>query len=318
MDEPALRNGVDTFLRAANAARLFRRGMRVGHIGQRIDFFWTTIVNESELLERFRVEVLPLDMVECIGHVRDRARRGAAGYRKEAARWRREADIEGFADDKPLILNLALRDQVFAYADEKGLDAFAVQDFVSLTEALGAYDFFAISMVSDRIPVGIESDIHGAITCAMLNRAALGQPTFLTDLTIRHPSDDNAVLIWHAGAPLSMKHPQARVRLGRHWILPTPVAGMPHFRLKEGLLTVARFDGDRGDYRLAVGQGLSTGGPDTLNNYVWMKVNDWPQWERTLIEGPFIHHAGMAYGHMADALVEACKFIPGLMPVRLP
>jgi hypothetical protein len=48
-----------------------------------------------------------------------------------------------------------------------------------------------------------------------------------------------------------------------------------------------------------------------------MKVDDWPYWERTLMEGPFIHHCAMGYGHYGDALVEACKFIPGLEPVRL-
>ena len=58
-------------------------------------------------------------------------------------------------------------------------------------------------------------------------------------------------------------------------------------------------------------------GPRTLNNYAWMKVDNWPRWERTLMEGPFIHHCAMGYGHYADALVEACRFIPGLDPVRL-
>jgi hypothetical protein len=48
-----------------------------------------------------------------------------------------------------------------------------------------------------------------------------------------------------------------------------------------------------------------------------MKVDDWPHWERTLMEGPWIHHCAMAYGHFGDALAEACKYVPGLEPVRL-
>jgi L-fucose isomerase-like protein len=92
---------------------------------------------------------------------------------------------------------------------------------------------------------------------------------------------------------------------------------MPHFKLKEGPITVTRFDGDQGDYSLAVGEGISMPGPETLNNYVWMKVDDWPRWERTLIEGPYIHHMAMGYGHLAGSLVEACRYIPGLKPVRL-
>jgi L-fucose isomerase-like protein len=318
LDDPPLRAGLDTFLRAANVAGVFRRGARIGHIGQRIDFFWTTIVNESELLERFRVEVLPIDMVEFIRHVRGRARRGRARYEKELKALRRSVRVEGFDDDGPLVHVLAVRDQMLALADDKGLDAFAVQDFMSLIDELGAYCFFASSMVADRCAIGCESDIHGAISDLLLRRAAMdGSPAFVADLTIRHPRNDNAVLLWHAGAPLSMRHRQSKVRLGRHWILPSPLSGMTHFRLKDGPITVARFDGDRGEYRLAVGEGRSIDGPPTQNNYVWMEVDDWPRWERTLMEGPFIHHAAMAYGHYADALLEAAKYVPGLAPVLL-
>jgi L-fucose isomerase-like protein len=189
---------------------------------------------------------------------------------------------------------------------------------MSLIDEMGAYCFYANSVVGDRCAIGCESDIHGAISCILAQRAGLGEkPAFLADLTIRHPENDNGILLWHAGAPLSMKHPDAKVRLGRHWILPSPLPGMTHFRLKDGPLTVARFDGDRGDYQLAMGEGASTDGPETLNNYVWMEVDDWPKWERALIEGPFIHHAAMIYGHYADVLEEACKYVPGLTAVRL-
>ncbi len=318
IDDAPLRQGLDRFLRAVSVANVFRRGARIGHLGQRIDFFWTTIVNESELLERFHIETLPLDMVGFIAAVKDRAVRGRAGYETEARAWRQQADITGFADDTPMHLSFAMRDQLFALAETHGLDALATQDFPALTDAMGTYDFFALSFVADRIPVGIESDIHGAISALLAHRAAFGaQPSFLADLTVRHPEQDNAVLLWHAGAPFAMKHPDVRVAVGKHWILPSPLAGMPHFRLQDGPISVLRFDGDHGRYQLAVGQGHSTTGPHTLNNYVWMQVDDWPRWERILMEGPFIHHAAMVYESVAGAVVEACRFVPGLEPVLL-
>jgi L-fucose isomerase-like protein len=92
---------------------------------------------------------------------------------------------------------------------------------------------------------------------------------------------------------------------------------MPHFRLRDGAVTMARFDGAGDDYLLAIGQGHTCPGPDTQNNHCWVEVDDWPHWERTLVEGPFIHHMAMVYGHYGDALQEACKYIPGLAPVRL-
>ena len=318
LGEPALAEGLDTFLRAAHAANALRRGMRIGHIGQRIDFFWTTIVNESQLLERFNVEVRPIDMTEFIAAARARAQAEEPRYRQEAGDLRRQWTIEHFDDDQPLMNILAVRDEMLAAARRHDLDALAVQDFDSLVAAMGAYCFLANSFVGDVLPVACESDIHGAVTAVLCHRACLAQaPVFLTDLTIRHPTDDNAVLLWHAGAPLALRHDRARVRLGKHWILPTPLAGMPHFRLREGPITVARFDGDRDEYRLAVGQGRSTDGPDTQNNYVWMRTDHWPRWERALMEGPFIHHVAMVYEHVAAALVEACKYVPGLEALRL-
>lgn len=316
VDDTPLRQGMQTFLRAAHTAMALRDGMRIGHIGQRIDFFWTTIVSESELLERFHVEVQPIDMVLFIRDVRARAIESAKSYTDQVGELRCTMDIEGL-DDETLVHILALRDQIFALADDNGLDAIAIQDFDSLIESFGAYCLLANSLVADRLPLAMESDIHGAISTLLLSRAAGGAPAFLTDVTVRHPDDDNGVLLWHCGAPLSMCRPGARPRLGRHWILPSPVSGMTHFPLREGPITVARFDGDRGCYKLAVGQGVSMEGPETQNNYVWMRVDDWPHWERTLIQGPWIHHTAMTYGQCADALTEMCRFVPGLEAVRL-
>ena len=318
VDEEPLRRGVDTFLRAVSVANVFRKGARIGHIGQRIDFFWTTIVNESELLERFKIEVLPLDMVEFLRRSKARAAAGRAGYVKEVRELRAAATVEGLPDDGVVANVLAVRDEMLALADDRGLDGFAVQDFMSLIDETGAYCFYANSAVGDRYAVGPESDIHGAISDLLLRRASFGaEPAYVADLPIRHPRDDNAVLLWHAGAPLSMRHPASKLCLGTHWILPSPLSGMTHFRMKDGPITVARFDGDRGEYQLAVGQGRSIDGPETQNNYVWMKVADWPRWERTLMEGPFIHHAAMAYGHVAEAIVEATKYVSGLTAVEL-
>ena len=318
LDDPAFARGIDTFTRAVNVANVFRRGIRIGHIGQRIDFFWSTIVNEGELLRRFNVEILPIDMVRFIGAAKARAQRNRAAYQDELQRIRRTTVIEGFDTDDPMIGVLAVRDEMFAIAEAEHLEGFAVQDVMSIVDEIGAYCFYANSAVADQYAVGCESDIHGAISAALLRRAALGAaPAFLIDLTVRHPSNDNGVLLWHAGAPLSMCHPEDRVRIGQHWILPSPLSGMVHFRLQDGPITVARIDGDERGYQLAVGEGKSMEGPQTQNNYVWMEVDDWAHWERTLIEGPFMHHAGMIYGHFGEVLSEACRYIDGLTLTNL-
>jgi L-fucose isomerase-like protein len=189
---------------------------------------------------------------------------------------------------------------------------------MSVINAMEAYCILAESQVAESYAYGFESDVHGVISDILLRRASTGvDPVYLAEFAIRHPEKDNGILLWHAGAPLSMCHPDERVEIGYHWILPSALSGMLHFRLKDGPITVARFDGDLGTYKLAVGEGQSVEGPRTLNNYVWMEVDDWARWERALIDGPFVHHVAMAYGHYADVLVHACRYIPGLEPVRL-
>ena len=61
------------------------RTMKIGQIGVRIDFFWTTIFNESELLEKFEIEVLPFDMCEFVRNVKQRADSHADNYTEELA-----------------------------------------------------------------------------------------------------------------------------------------------------------------------------------------------------------------------------------------
>lgn len=314
IDEPALPEGIDTFIRATNVADALRNGIRIGHIGQRIDFFWTTIINESELLDRFNVELLPLDMVDFINAVRERARRNAESYEKELSQLRKTITIEGFEDESAMLNILAARDEMLALAEQHDLDGLAVQEFTSLVDALGGYCCYAESCVGNTIPIGFESDIHGAISNILLSRAALGaSPPYLADLTIRHPDNDNGILLWHGGAPTDLCHPDDTVRVGRHWILPSPLSGMTHFRMKDGPITAARFDGERTEYQLAVGQGHTIEGPMTLNNYLWMEVANWPHWEKTFMQGPFIHHTGMIHGRYAHILKEACKYIPDLI-----
>lgn len=312
MDDPQLRAGVDTFLRAANAANALRRGIRIGHIGQRIDFFWSTIVNESELLEKFNVEVLPIDLETFIENAKQRA----PGLAKEAAKLAKQITVEKYLNLEPLQRVLGVRDQMLAHIADNGLDGIAMQDFMSIVQAMGTWCFYATSVVSNTVPVSLESDLHGAISCVLLHRIVQA-PVFLTEYTVRHPTDDNGVLLWHAGAPTELCKPGEKVRLSDHWILKGPLAGMPHFPLRDGDLTVARFDGDTGRYQLTIGECATMPGPHTLNNYCWVKVDNWPRWERTLMEGATIHHTAMAYGHHGAALVEACKYIPGLEPVRL-
>lgn len=318
IDDPALEKEIIKFLQTVNVVNAFRKGIRIALIGQRIDFFWSTIINESELLERFKVEVLPIDLLDFTKKTKLRAQRYQDEYKKEIREMYKNFVIEGFSSELPLLNVLAIRDQMLEIAKKNNVEGIAIQSFMSIIEEIESYITLAESMVSEYYVVGCESDINGVISGILLRRASFGRnPIFLADLTIRHPNNDNSILLWHGGAPLSFCHPEDKIRIAPHWILPTPYSGMTHFRLKDGPVTLARFDGDNGDYQLAVGEGKSIIGPKTLNNYLWIEVDDWSNWERLLIEGPFIHHIAVTYGQFKEVLSEASKYIPGLRVLSL-
>jgi L-fucose isomerase-like protein len=152
VEDEHLAKGLDTFLRAVNAAKVLRNGVRLGLVGQRIDFFWSTIINESELLERFNVEILPLDMVEFIDAALQRVEQNKKPYLQEVKALRRKYSVEGFESDTPLMNLLGVRDQMLALIETHGLDGLAFQTFMSIVNATGAYCSYAESVVSETLP----------------------------------------------------------------------------------------------------------------------------------------------------------------------
>ncbi|HUV07832.1 MAG TPA: hypothetical protein VMX75_08900, partial [Spirochaetia bacterium] len=247
VDDVRFKEGFSLFLRAASVVKAIRT-MRIGQLGVRVDFFWTTIDNESELLE-------------------------LKGYRDLAA-------DEAILDAEGTLGSLAMRDELFRLAEEENLDAFCIKSFNSIREALGPGLNLGDMLAQERYPIGAETDIHGAISSVLLEAASrVEEPSFFPEFTVRHPDNDNAVLLWHGAAPLSLRHPDMKkMRSFPPWILKDLPGAAFRMRLKDGPLTVCRFDGDTGEYVLGIGEGRTVPGPETREFYVWMKVDDWPRW----------------------------------------
>lgn len=318
IDEHPFEMGLKNFITTVAIVKSFKN-MRIGQIGSRIDFFWTTIINESELLEKFGIEVLPIDLVEFIEEVKERASKDTDNYYRELQEAKRDITFTGFPDENVLLNLFAMRDVMLEKAEIEGITAYSIQSFMSIGEHLGCTSDYANSMVTEAgIPVVCESDIHGAISSIILQRASLDTGvTFLADLTIRHPEDDNAILLWHADFPLSLKDKSSKAEISSPWILPGLPSGNCNWRLKSGDITALRFDGDRGKYCIIAGEGKTMEGPETQNTYVWMKVKDWKKWERKFIEGPYIHHVACIYGKYLPVICEAVKYLPGNITFEL-
>ena len=320
-EDAVFQKGLDRFVRASRVVKSIRN-MRIGMIGQRIDFFWSTIASEADLLQRFRIQVQPVELALVVERIKVRAARHSDAYRTEMAamiRWT-GFRFDGLEDERVALLNFAFRDELLALAEQHGLDAFCVQTFSAIPELLGLFPSLGVAMLNDLgYPLGPESDLHGTISSVILEAASgKDEPSFLPDLTIRHPENENAVLLWHFEAPLSLRDKADARGAGTStpWILPGMPPGTLQFKLKDGPLTVARFDGDSGGYRLGFGEGKTVTGPFTRDYYTYLEVDDWPLWEEQIVRGPYIHHCSCVYDHCAGILEEACRFVPGLIPER--
>ncbi len=316
LDDPVFERGFRTFASAASAVSAFR-GMRIGQVAPRPGAFWTMICNEGELLERFRLEVVPITLAEIVentkANVSDRKGEIAADVE----------EIKGSLDasacpDESLHSMVALKMALEDWVEEKGLDAIALQCWTAMQDVLGIVPCFINGMLTAKgLPVTCETDIHGAATALLLQAVALYEnPIFFADLTIRHPENDNAELLWHCGNfPLDLKDEESPTSAcGRHFIMEGRFPGCGEFRIKDGPITIARMDGDHGEYSLLIGEAKAVTGPLSRGTYVWIETGDWPLWEERIIRGPYVHHVAGIHGHYAAGLYEACRYIPALDP----
>lgn len=313
IEDPAFEEGFHRFIRTAAVIKR-ASNLKIGQYGPRVDFFFTTIINESDLLNTFNVEIWPKDLALIITETKKRANHNKDKYGDEVKQMKRDFDLEGFSSDDQLVLLFALRDELLSIVEVQDLSAIAIQNIQTLVYELGVDQAWVYAVLNDMgIPVGTETDIHGAVSSALLQAAALDDgPTFLSDITVRHPENKNGFLLWHTSWPPSLADSSVKPKLGTHWLWRYEYPGMSHWKVKEGEMTLLRFDQEQGEYRMGIGEVSSIPGPYTQNNYVWVEAKDWKKWERKLIYGPYPHHISVAYGKYQDVLAEACKYLPGV------
>jgi L-fucose isomerase-like protein len=312
LDDPAFERGVRTFLSAVSAAKSFL-GARIGQISTRPPNFYTVIVNEQDLLRRWGIEMAPIDLVVLTKKVLEMASSDRR-VKPEVNAIRGRVSMKGVNDEA-----LGRRGGLQAFlprgVEKEGLDAIAFKCHDDLPDALGIYPCFVNGeLATAGVPVTCETDIHGALSALLLQGAARwSSPVFFADLTVRHPTNNNAELLWHCGNfPHSLVREPDTAFLGTHFVIPPHRPGTGNFQIKGGDVTVARFDGVDGQYSLLMGHGRGTEGPFTLGTYLWMEVPDWPLWEERIVRGPYIHHVAGIHGNFAPALYEATRFIPGI------
>ncbi|MCL6572445.1 MAG: L-fucose/L-arabinose isomerase family protein [Bacillus sp. (in: Bacteria)] len=314
IDDPIFERGFKNFIGAANVVKQFTN-LRILQISTRPSDFWSVICNEGELLETFGIQIHPITLDELKKATLKVEKKDspeldkAISYIKEKLDWSAvtEKDIRRIAS-----LKVAMKQ----IATDTGSSAIAIQCWSTLQDLIGIMPCLANAILTDeQIPVACETDIHGAITSIMVQAATLNTaPTFFADITIRHPENPNGELLFHCGNfPVSLSV-EDKPQLKKHFLFDDHAPGTHEGEIKGGEMTLARFDGDHGEYSIFLGKAKGIDGPFTRGSYVWVEVNDWPLWEEKLVKGPYIHHSVGIHANVIPVLFEACEYIPGLTP----
>ncbi len=299
-------DGLRSFISVVCMVKNFR-GMRIGQIGMRPKPFCSVIFNEGELMQKFGIQVIPVNMAVVADRFQRILREKDEELEKGAEFLSGRYEID--EPTRPLLKKIyafvLFYKEIFA---EYRLNIISSECWTSMGLALGVLPCIAFSVLADEgYLISCESDLHGALSMALLSCAALGRKTpFFGEFTVRHPTDRNVELLWHCGQfPYSVKKTDCKART---------VAMREWFQAENGTYTLARFDQDDGRYLLLGGSCVSADGPFTNGTYLWARFKNLSAWEKKLIYGPYIHHMAEIKGDYTEELREFCKYIPHLNP----
>ena len=308
VESPEFREGFLRFVRVACMVKNFK-GLRIGQVGARPAPFFSVIWNEGELMEKFGVRIVALNFAI----IEDRMKRAAAECPEEIAGVAEYIRQNYKMDDLTPKYVDAMATMVVMYKrlfQEYDLDVISAECWTAtpvMFDGLAPCTVYGI--LNDMgYMISCESDMHCAMTMALLKCATLGEgkPLF-GEFTVRHPENKNAELLWHCGPfPLSQKAESgtdstARLVNQRSW-----------FRAKDGTYTVARIDQESGNYMILPLLCNTTEGPQTHGTYIWGEFEDLQAVEDRLLEGPYIHHFVEIAGDYRKEIGEFCKYFPNL------
>ncbi len=305
VESKEFKEGFDSFCRVVCMVKNFK-GMRIGQVGARPTPFFSVIWNEGELMEKFGVRIIPINFAI----IEDRMKKAPELYPDEIAEYEEYFKKNYDADDlTPKYFNaMATMTAMYKHLfEEYDLDVISAECWTATPVMFDGLAPCALYGLLNEMGymISCESDIHCAMTMALLKCATFGEglPLF-GEFTVRHPENRNAELLWHCGPfPVAEKAEGTRARLvnQRAWL-----------RARDGEYTVARIDQESGNYMILPLKCKTTEGPQTHGTYIWGEFDNLQAIEDRLIDGPYIHHFVEMRGDYRKELREFCKYFPNL------
>lgn len=304
LEDSLLADGFHRFAAVACAVKNFTN-LRVAQVGMRPKPFCSVIFNESELMEQFNIQVIPINLAVIQDKYNRILQTRQAELAAGAAQLRQMYEVDDLTEPvvEKVYAFVLLYQEIFA---EYNVSAVSAECWTAMQLMVGAMPCTAYGILADMgYIIGCESDMHATLTQILLKSLTFGErKPFLGEFTTRHPTDRNIELLWHCGPfaySLHRKGETCKCVNMREW-----------FQVQEGHFTVARIDQDHGRYSILVEECDSAEGPYTFGTYLWAKFNDLDKLERKLIEGPYIHHFSEIEGSCTGQIKEFCKYVPNL------
>jgi L-fucose isomerase-like protein len=308
IDSPVLDKGFDDFIRVVCAAKALK-GARVAQLSVRPWQFLTVKCNEAELLEKFGIEIVPVETTDIIKEIDGILKNESGPVGQKITEWNQKLDLSAQSDAEQRKLASAVL-AIKRLAERHGCRVVAGECWTMLQTAFGINACFVWGALFDEgLPVTCETDILGALGCGMMAGAVRGGTVpFFADITVRHPTNDNAELLWHCGP-----FPPSLARGTR----PAVVGCKGQFEIEGGDITLVRMGSLKGKYTMFADEVRGVDGPKTNGTYVWIETDDWPKWERKFVTGPYIHHVTGAHGKYREIIHEALKYVGDIAPDRI-
>ena len=306
IDDPEFERGVQDFIKVCNVVKTFK-ATRILQVGPRPFDFWSTMVNEGELLEKFNISLSPIPLPELVQEIHELQANHYHEISTTIATLREVADIQISDKDLEMVaaLKVALKRKMIQY----GCNAGAIQCWTALQDEIGILPYASESLLQDEgMPVTCETDIHGVISELLVEAATLGtHKAIFADVNCRHPENPNGELMQHLGVfPFSTAKNRPTLPPS-HFVFDFP--GSVGFQAKDGHYTLCRFDGDNGKYSMLMGNAKAVEGPYEQGTYVWLEFANLNRFETKLVYGPYIHHMAAVTDDVVPILYEACKYL---------
>lgn len=148
VDSGVFERGVKTFVGAAAAADAFRRA-RIGQVAPRPGAFWTMIVNEGELLERWGIEVVPRTLTEVLADAQALLDGDGGDLAAEAGAIQEGYDCSDVTAEQ-VRRTAALKLSIIRWAEEQDIDAIGLQCWSALQRAFQVYPCFVHGLITDE------------------------------------------------------------------------------------------------------------------------------------------------------------------------